>query len=228
MARATFGTIVTELRGKVGGNVFQRNGYGHTFKVSPNMGKPNSLDQLKQQAFMSALTKQWSTADQAARDLYDTYASTYPQYAKNNPSSQLSGYALALKWNATRSPIIANLYEGITIADVTFASLSFTAVIDGPLCMLNLIPSIQVPTAQVLISVSPPVNPSLTFPSCPFGVFNVMDMVTSDVDIASFMLNKWGVVLTAGDYIYIRAVPHGIESPKMGAIQYFLVEVTSV
>lgn len=99
MARVTYGALVTEINGKIGGTVFQRNAYGFTAKNKPNMVVPNSVDQMTMQRSAFQCTQAWQGLADWQRADWETYAATYPQYAKHNPSSQLSGYNVFLLRN---------------------------------------------------------------------------------------------------------------------------------
>lgn len=99
MARVTYGSLVTELNGSVGGTTFQRNAYGFTAKNKPNMLRPWTDYQKKMQLCMSRAIHAWSTIAATERVFWNTFASSNPQYSKHNPSSILSGYAIFVKWH---------------------------------------------------------------------------------------------------------------------------------
>lgn len=100
MARIIYSGLVTSIKGSIGGTTFQSNAYGNTVKNKPNMVIPNSVDQEQRKLILSKATKAWSTLTDAERSNWNTYATTFPQYAKNNLSSQLSGFAVFVKWHA--------------------------------------------------------------------------------------------------------------------------------
>jgi hypothetical protein len=100
MARIIYSGLVTSIRGSVGGTTFQNNAYGFTIKNKANMIIPNSQQQELRKLIFSLATKSWSSLTDAQRSNWDTYASTFPQFAKNNPSAQLSGFAIFVKWHA--------------------------------------------------------------------------------------------------------------------------------
>jgi hypothetical protein len=61
MARCKFGTIVTDARGKVGGNMFQANRYGRTFKVLPKQPKRQSEAQQIVRNRFQLISRTWKT-----------------------------------------------------------------------------------------------------------------------------------------------------------------------
>lgn len=101
MARVQYGSLVTKISGSVGGSTFQSNAYGFTVKNKPNMVKPNSVKQGLSKIILSKAVKGWSSITQVQRDTWDTFAATFPQFAKHNPSAQLSGFAAFVKYHTT-------------------------------------------------------------------------------------------------------------------------------
>ena len=102
MARIIYSGLVESIKGSIAGTTFQANKYGFTVKKKPKITKPATALQNQRKIIMSKVTRTWRDLTQAQRDAYDTYAETYPQYSKHNPSAQLSGYAVYVKYNCIR------------------------------------------------------------------------------------------------------------------------------
>lgn len=102
MARITYSGLIDSINGAVGGTVFQNNKYGFTVKRKPNIVRPNTALQSKRQAQMSILSRTWRSLTTAQRTAYNTFASSFPQYAKNNPTSELDGYSVFMRYNLLR------------------------------------------------------------------------------------------------------------------------------
>lgn len=84
----------------MGGTTFQANKYGYTAKNKAKMTVPNSVEQRIRKLILTSATKNWSTMSQSGRDNWNTFAATFPQYSRNNPSALLSGFAVFVKWHA--------------------------------------------------------------------------------------------------------------------------------
>lgn len=97
MARIIYSGIVTKISGSVGGTTFQANAYGFSVKNKPNMVRPNTPFQLQRKLAFARATKLWGGLTTAQRTDWNTWASANPQFAKNNPSSQLSGFAVFVR-----------------------------------------------------------------------------------------------------------------------------------
>ena len=98
MARVTYGSTITELKGSIGGTTFQSNRYGFSAKNKSHPRVSFSARRGAQQGYSAFAMKSWGNLSDAQRSEWETFASSYPQYAKNNPTSELSGYAVFLKW----------------------------------------------------------------------------------------------------------------------------------
>jgi hypothetical protein len=99
MARIKYGTIVTQINGSVGGNVFQNNAFGFTLKAKGSVRNPNSKKQNANKGYVSSVSKAWANLSDSDRAAWISYAATYPQPSRHSPTDYLSGYGLFLKWN---------------------------------------------------------------------------------------------------------------------------------
>lgn len=100
MARIIYSALVESIRGSIAGTTFQRNAHGYSVKKKPAIVNPNTPLQSRQKKYFSIAARSWRDMTQTERDNFITYSATYPQYAKNNPSSVLSAYSVFVKWNA--------------------------------------------------------------------------------------------------------------------------------
>lgn len=98
MARIVYSGLIDKISGSIGGTCFQSNKYGFTVKRKPNIVRPHTARQQINKTLFSRTVRAWREMTQTGRDNWDTFASTNPQYAKNNPTSQLSGFACFVKW----------------------------------------------------------------------------------------------------------------------------------
>lgn len=92
MAKVTFSAIVTDIRGRLGSNVFSFNRGTHYLKAhNPNPYNPNTSSQQTVRASFQYYTGLW-------RDLSPTYKQMWRQYASNLPG-HLIGHNVYLKHN---------------------------------------------------------------------------------------------------------------------------------
>lgn len=121
MARVKYGAIVTEINGKVGGSVFQRNAYGHSLKNTPSVRSLNTQSQQIRKISMQSRSKSWSTFSQSDRDSWVAYAQTFPIPSRLNPDSNLNGYNYYLKYNL----LSLMIGEVVPLSDPGVTSASF-------------------------------------------------------------------------------------------------------
>jgi hypothetical protein len=98
MARIQYGSIVSNIRGSVGGTTFQNNKYGFTVKSKSNPGNGSSIWRAGIKNSCITAVQAWSTLDPEVQTTWNSFAATHPQPVKHNPTSYLSGYALFIKW----------------------------------------------------------------------------------------------------------------------------------
>ena len=121
MARITYSGLVTNIRGSIGGTTFQNNAYGFTVKNKANMVKPNTVNQNLAKLVFSVATKAWGQLTESDRANWNSWAATYPQFAKNNPSSVLSGFAVFTKQYANHL-----IHNGLSVTPIN--SPDFTLI----------------------------------------------------------------------------------------------------
>jgi hypothetical protein len=109
MGRIVYSALVENIRGSIGGTTFQKNAYGYTVKKKPNIIRPASTLQNNAKARLTRAVKAWRQITATERSNWDSWASANPQYAKHNPSSQLSGYAAFVKYNSLHAFIASGL-----------------------------------------------------------------------------------------------------------------------
>ena len=117
MARIIYSALVDSIRGSIGGTTFQKNAYGYTAKSKPNMIRPQSpFQNIRKNSFRHVI-KSWQGLSVAQRADWNAWAAAFPQYAKHNPSAQLSGFAVFCKYH-----LITNLFS-----DGVLTNPSYTA-----------------------------------------------------------------------------------------------------
>jgi hypothetical protein len=77
MARVTFGNIVAEARGKVGGVVFSRNTGGAYVRAKVSPVQPRTPAQLNQRSRLTEVSKVWGTLTQAQREAWKSFSIDY-------------------------------------------------------------------------------------------------------------------------------------------------------
>lgn len=226
MARVTYGSLITELRGSIGGTVFQRNKYGYTAKNTPNMKFPNSSYVRDSQRLLVNAVKNWGAVSQSVRDAFNSYASSFPQYSYNNPTAQLSGYSIAVRWWYLLSMVGLPMYSSFSSISNSFASV--TPVLDESAGDFYIsIPSGSDP-ANILRAffLSAPVQPTRNYKPSSFHYIGSTEYPVINIDCGDIYSNFFGNIPSVGENIFCKVIPFSKNCPQVLADQFFKIVVT--
>ena len=92
MARVTYGALITELTGSIGGITFQRNSSGNIARLKPNMPVNPSPDQTIQQGYLISLTTAWSALSSANKASWEALAAAHDHVTEWNEPKTLNGF----------------------------------------------------------------------------------------------------------------------------------------
>lgn len=228
MARIKYGAVVTDIRGSIGGTTFQGNAYGSTVKNKSLMVRPNTVRQNITKNIFSASVKAWRAFSDSARENWNTFAADFPQYTKNDPTVQLTGFNAFVKWQSA-------LYLGAGLGslpqttpvtslptlDTASPSLSYF----GP--DLQLAPNFSINDSTWLVNwfLSSPRLPSQLF----FGSQRRFIIQTLNTGIAYTITNEYigqfGILPEVGDFVNISMVLYTLGGGVVLAPVNFRVQV---
>jgi len=117
MARIIYSALIESIKGSIGGTTFQKNKHGYTIKKKPCIVNPNTTRQNSRKVHFSRASRAWRDLSDAQRLAYNTFATDFPQYTKNNPDSKLTGFEVFVKTNSLR------LLRGLTILTAAGADI---------------------------------------------------------------------------------------------------------
>jgi hypothetical protein len=229
MARIIYGALAESIRGSIGGTTFQKNAYGYTIKKKPNMIHPNSEWQQAQKIIFSKAVLAWSNLTTAQRLDWDSWASTYPQYAKNNPSSQLSGFAVFVRQHCLR--FLDNLAIDTNPTYVTYpaAAASFIFRVSGAAMEWDFTDTNGDEDYWVAISLSRPFAGSQNFIGTRPRYFDMESSIsTTHHSITAKWLAKYGTLPIVGQQIAWRAVYFGNNNGQVLAAQSGLQTIVAL
>lgn len=229
MARITYSALVTEIKGSIGGTTFQSNAYGFTVKNKPNIVKPNTPLQKVQQVYFSAAAKLWASISQSTRDSWDTWASNNPQYAKNNPTSVLTGQAVFIKWNALYMLLvgsIANPGNGLTQLIITVDTAAVTLSRSGAVLTFAQNWTNNTDELYALWFLSRPFNDAQNFVGTTPRFVYASSNADDTTDIASVYSGIFGTLPAAGQVVNAEVRLIGQDNGQVFARQTYRVVVS--
>lgn len=228
MARIIYGALVTEIKGSIGGTTFQSNAYGFTVKNKPRQKKPKTELQNRSKIYMGAAAQAWSTIGATGRSEWDAWAAANPQYAKNNPTAVLSGYAVfvrVLQQKYLRDGDIADFTVSPSYTIVPMDTGVFTLTRDGATLSFGRTWVTADGAHRVNFFMSQPFRPSVN--SVGSRTRYVLNAFVEDdaTDIADEYNALYGGLPEVGDKIFIENVQYNDGNGMVYGRQRTSVEV---
>lgn len=229
MARIIYGALAESIRGSIGGTTFQRNAYGYTVKKKPSMIHPNSPWQQAQKIIFSKAVLSWNQLTNEQRLDWESWASTFPQYAKNNPSSQLSGFAVFVRLHCLRFLNDLAVIESPAYVTYAPASASFTFYVSGVDMQMDFHDTNGNEDYFVAIFLSRPFSASQHFIGTKTRYFITEPSITvTGTSIAATWKKKFGTLPEVGQQIAWRAVYFGQNNGQVLAEQKGLQTIVAL
>jgi len=168
MARAKFGQIVSEMRGKVNGLVFSRGNCGSVIRVKTSNTNRRTLKQSEQRSHFSFVTQAWKTLTTAQRKAWNEQSYNYTRINVFGNKEVTTGFDYFCYCNMNLLKINESIILWPQKSPVNFSFTSFTYTLDytGQTINLNFFPVI--PTGKKL----------MIFATCPHsvGITNVKNL----------------------------------------------------
>jgi hypothetical protein len=227
MARIKYSAIVDNIRGTIGGTTFQNNAYGFTAKKKPNIIIPNTPSQKRQQLYLSKAVRSWVSLTPAERTDWETWASTYPQYAKNNPSAQLSGQAVFTKVHVIRFMCGYTLLTAPNYIAYPPDTISVTCTLAAGDLDLHFLSDTQDNFWICPIFVSRPLSGAQQFVGSKVRYISFFLNDTDDIDIDVQYIATFGKLPTVGSRIAVQIGFVGVDNGQFLARQSSIVTITA-
>jgi hypothetical protein len=123
MARITTSALISDIRGKVGGVVFQGGQSGLVARQKTTPINKRTSAQTRAKTDLYNIQQDWMTLTDQQRDNWNLFAATYPKQQKFNPTKYINGQQYFIKYNTYRKS-----YNLPVLADVSFTIPSLQAI----------------------------------------------------------------------------------------------------
>lgn len=227
MARIIYTALVESIRGSIAGTTFQRNRHGYTIKKKPNMVNPNTALQNSRKVIFSSVVRSWRDLTSGQRSNYETYASTYPQYAKNNPTSQLSGYEVFVRYNCLRRLTgysVLTSWAGTVPAD---DDITVTITNDSGVLKINITVSTETEDWKVLFFLSRPFSPTQNFIGTAPKYVGFLTNVVNSYTATDAYTSLYGSLPAVGDLVALDILFISDVSPYVLSRDSAVITVTT-
>lgn len=236
MAQVKYGAIVTEIKGKVGGQIFQGGRGAPVLKNKPATGLRRGGDltnlhppiQATSKLNFSIATKAWSQASQAERDSWANLVGTWQFVNKFGDVYDATAYQIfcACYMNTLAggiTPILtAPTYEAAFDPQISFTDYSLAGGLDRTIANANAIGQ------YVIISLSQIVHPTIAVSKLQFRQFNSTAIVgTGTTDISSGIDAYYGYTPPLGSAFYIKTLTFLTTYPKYAFVQLHKINVVA-
>jgi len=227
MARVTYGTIVTSINGKVGGNIFQNNKHGFTLRaIWPKIKDSSPYSQRIKANFKSALYF-WQNMSNESRAAWDSFASSHPWPTKNNTSSILSGYNAFMAINQLRQAANYNISDGLVSDSWSIPSITATVETNGSILRLVFNYDLLTYKTGVVVKLSAPIRNSQ---NSPYNNLRVMVPNSSSGTIqivTTQYLARYGALPTVGDKLFVELTFFNLFAPQKSNPLAYTIYVTA-
>ena len=92
MARVTYGDLITELAGSIGGVTFQKNSSGNIARLRPKTPVNPSQPQSDQQGLIAKLVSAWGSLTLVQKGSWDTFAAAHTHFTPWGKETTLNGF----------------------------------------------------------------------------------------------------------------------------------------
>ena len=99
MARVTYGALITELQGSIGGITFQRNASGSVARLKPNKPLISNARQIARQAPLTNLIGMWQGLSAGDIADWNDLAAAHPHVNAWGETKQISGFQWFMSYN---------------------------------------------------------------------------------------------------------------------------------
>jgi hypothetical protein len=228
MARIIYSALVENIKGSIAGTTFQSNKYGYTAKKKPNMIKPRSETQQRQQHYMSLAVSAWKALTSAQRTDWETWAATYPQYAKFNPAAELSGYAVFVRVHILR--FMAGLAVDTNPTYTSYSTDTLTYVLSRypSYFQVEVYSTLEDENWRINFSLSRPFQATQTNIGSKCRYIDTYSNLTDDFQVTTKYLELYGSLPNVGNFVALRTKVFGKDNGQVLAEFAQISEVQAV
>lgn len=220
MAKITFGSFLTDIRGRLRNDIFSRNLGGAYVKNFTNPSNPQTSRQITVRTYMFDLVSAWAGLTEGQRQAWNDATVNFPRENKTTGRYYLSGLSLYLSLNiallnigesANNDPPAPETVEGIEsfsfVADNSANTLSVTFSPDP-------VPADTAYNVYATVSLSPTIN---YVQNRLFWIGFIDAAATSPADLSSEYNSKYGPIGPVGEKITLLLVPINKTTGQLGS-----------
>lgn len=208
MAKVKFGMMMTDARGKIGGQVFSKNKGGAYVRTKVTPANPQSSYQIAVRAALAAISAGWKSLSQAAREAWIGATGNYKTTDIFGDAKQLSGSQLYVKLNLN----LSNAGQpGITLPPLPLGATGVSidsVTADNSANTVEITTGGAVPAGHTaLVFATPALSPGRSFLKSEYRLIGTKPAgSTSPLDVSSDYNAKFGAVGAVGQRIGVKVL----------------------
>lgn len=196
--------LITDINGSIQGSTFQNSLGGLTLKSKSFQKRRFSEQANAAKSIMNNLQEEWKNLSQANRDLWNAFALFKPTLMNNGSGRLLNGQQLFLKygaWYYSQFLFVPNLPA---MSNTYLAPVAVSVVYNAPNLEIHTDRNINEASEFINFRISSPMLQSQKSPKGGSKQIVLTFGNTQIVDVTTEYLNLYGIIPTAGEYVFIE------------------------
>jgi hypothetical protein len=225
MARIKMGALITDIRGKIQGTVFQNSQGGLIMRNNPTPVNKGSIAQNATRVIIGNLQNQWKGLGDTTRAQWSAFATFTGIKQVNDSNRILNGQQLFFKINAIRQ-----LYSKSNISNPLFSRFSLNPVV---VTVRNSFSILTIDTTRALVpaneflelKISGPVGGTVNNPSGRLKQLIFTTTASAANVVTQDYIDIFGKIPNSGDEVFIEWTLRQLDNGLYSAIQSTKVTV---
>jgi hypothetical protein len=213
MALITLSALLADVKGKLGGGVFQNSQGGLALRTKVTPINRRTMPQNRSRIAMFNLQNDWLSMTQAQRDDWDLWAVTYPRPQKKNPLKNINGQQYFLKYNDYRKAYSLPVMKDINWDIPTFTAVEATIGYVGGLVFITTDRAIDFVNEFLVFSMSWEVSAGLNNPGNRRKLLSFTTAQANNNFIHTQLIDTFGAVPAVGSEVFIKIAVFSRTSP---------------
>jgi len=213
MALITLSPLLSDIKGKIGGGVFQNSQGGLMLRTKVTPINRRTLPQNRSRIDMFNLQNEWLRLTQAQRDDWDLWAVTYPKPQIKNPLKTINGQQYFLKYNDYRSRYGLTTMQNVDWTIPTFSAIDVSFFNIANVFYVIADRKIDFANEFVVLFISWEVSPGLNNAGNRRKMIIFNTSTGNKFDLTTQVTNVFGAIPAAGSQIFYKVASFSRNTP---------------
>ena len=205
MARIKTSGLITDIRGKVGGSIFQ--GFKGGISIRSSITPINKLSQiqLRTRQITSELQDAWRDLTAVQRQLWELYTQNILVHQKHNNQKSISGHQFFLKCNHYRVQYGLTPFNEPNIGQAILENATYTIYRTSNKIFIKANRNFTPADEFIVFYITQPLNNSIHNRDSILKLIKLTTTLNDTFDITSYYLELFGSLPNVGDWVLIKS-----------------------